>query len=304
MRVFGLIAGLVLAAVPLGIATSVYARGGAAERAETARIHAHFDSVLVELHARDVSGLSAVQRARRGQLIRALDLYRQRGKFPHNYDFPGKQVPYFVDRETGTLCAVANLLAVTGRRDIVDRVASVNNNVWVVQLARDTAFTTWLDAHGLTLGEAARIQVPYGMTGLNRETMGVPNAAYIAALPIAVGAAAVTGIWNSAGNADGHRRVVSWTGVATGALALGAGAVLYAQRGDMPEGVPAFAATSAAVGGVSVLLSAQSIRRHRRIVAEREAAQRALVAEATFAPIVGGLTESHPTFGASLSLRF
>ena len=70
-------------------------------------------------------------------------------------------VPYFVDRKTGTLCAVGFLLASTGRADIVDRVAGVNNNVYVAELAGDTAFTAWLVEQGITLDEAARIQVPY-----------------------------------------------------------------------------------------------------------------------------------------------
>lgn len=302
MPVSRLVAGLVLVAVPLGVASSVFARGSTADRVEVARIQSHFDSVLVELQSRDVSGLSDGQRARRADLIRELDVYRQRGVFPRNYDFPGRAVPYFEDRKTGTLCAVANLLAVTGRRDIVDRVVRMNNNVWVVQLARDTAFTHWLDEHGLTLGEAARIQVPYVAPGLNRETMGLPNAAYIAAVPLAASAAAVTGLLNAWGNADGHRGSVSWTGVATGALSLGASTVLLAQRNDMPSAVSAIGIGGATIGALSILTSSHSIRRHRRIVAEQEAAKRSVAA--AVAPIVGGLTESHPTFGASVSVRF
>lgn len=77
------------------------------------------------------------------------------------YVFPGRAVPYFVDRKTGVLCAVAHLLESTGRRDVVDRVAALDNNIWVAQLAGDTAFRRWLDTHSLTSTEAARIQVPY-----------------------------------------------------------------------------------------------------------------------------------------------
>jgi len=128
---------------------------------EVARIRAHFDSVLVELRARDVRALTPTQRQQRGRLIATLGAYRDAGQFPHNYDFPGQAVPYFVDRETGALCAVANLIASTGRGDIVERVTRTNNNVWVPALAGDTAFRAWLDGHGLTLAEAARIQIPY-----------------------------------------------------------------------------------------------------------------------------------------------
>jgi hypothetical protein len=119
--------------------------------AEVRRIRTHFDSVLTELTARDVHALSGNQIARRRALLTTVRAYRERGVFPHNYDFPGQAVPYFVDRKTGTLCAVAHLLESTGRRDIVDRVARANNNVWVAQLAGDSAFTNWLDANGITL---------------------------------------------------------------------------------------------------------------------------------------------------------
>src|SRR5213075_961843 len=101
------------------------------------------------------------QLARRAAAISTLRGYRNRGVFPHNYDFPGQAVPYFVDRKTGTLCAVAHLLASTGHRDIVDRVSKTDNNILVPQLAGDSAFSAWLSDNGLTLEEAAHIQVPY-----------------------------------------------------------------------------------------------------------------------------------------------
>jgi hypothetical protein len=146
-----------LVVVPVGVATKVGSAATAAS--EVRRIRAHFDSVLAELGQRDLGELSAAQRATRASLLAELRGYRDRGEFPHNYDFPGRLIPYFVDRKTGAMCAVANLLAVSGRRDIVDRVAHANNNVWVDELVGDTAFTHWLDASGLTLREAARIQM-------------------------------------------------------------------------------------------------------------------------------------------------
>src|SRR5262245_25566942 len=103
---------------------SVPARNSAApEDTEIRRIRAHFDSVLTELSARDVAHLSSTQRVARARLLETLHRYRDRGTFPHNYDFPGRAVPYFIDRKTGTLCAVGHLLASSGRRDIVHRVA-------------------------------------------------------------------------------------------------------------------------------------------------------------------------------------
>src|SRR5215207_3379955 len=147
MRASGLIAVLAFVAAPLGLAPSVHA-GGPAER-EVSRIRAHFDSVLTELAHRDVATLSASQRGNRARLMTTLAAYRDRGVFPHNYDFADRAVPYFIDRKTGTRCAVAHLLESTGRRDVVDRVARMNNNVWVAELASDTALASWLDANGI-----------------------------------------------------------------------------------------------------------------------------------------------------------
>src|SRR5689334_7735975 len=91
---------------------------------EVHRLQVRLDSVLSELSVRDVHQLSDLQRARRGAVLATLRVYRDEGQFPHNYDFPGEAVPYFVDRKTGVLCAVGYLLDASGRRDIVDHVAA------------------------------------------------------------------------------------------------------------------------------------------------------------------------------------
>ena len=289
------VAALVVA--PIGIAaTTVHAGDGTVE---VKRIRVHFDSVLRELAARDARGLSAEQRANRAELTRTLTAYRDRGVFPHNYDFPGQAVPYFVDRKTGTLCAVANLLEKTGRRDIVDRVATTNNNVWVAELAGDTAFTAWLDANGLTLAEAARIQVPYA-AGRRRQRSRFARSAFGITTPLALGAAVTTSMWNVVANRDGHQRVVSWTGVISGVTAIAAGA-LVATKPDLPRKFQSLGYASAGVGALSLGLSASSIHRHREIVsAEREAARKREVAQATITPIV---TADHKA-GVSLAVRF
>jgi hypothetical protein len=127
---------------------------------EVARLRAHFDSVLSELNVRDVSHLRASQRSARAQLVRTLARYRDVGVFPHNHDFPGERVPYFRD-EHGTLCAMAYLVASTGRDDIVDDIAVARNNAYLPDLAGDRRLVAWLDSVGLTVGEAARIQPEY-----------------------------------------------------------------------------------------------------------------------------------------------
>jgi hypothetical protein len=251
------------------------------EAREVTRIRAHFDSVLTELPAHDVRSLSSEQRARRAELLGTLRAYRDRGVFPHNYDFPGQAVPYFVDLQTGTRCAVAHLLESTGRRDVVDRVARQDNNVWVAQLANDSAFVGWLDAHGLTLAEAARIQVPY----IQPETPAqqARNAAFMTAAPIALGGSLFASVWNARGNADGHRRLGSAIGLTSGVMAMGMGAAVLGKP-DMSRGVGALAA---AIGATSVALAVRSIRRHDETVARmREDDRRRVAIQAAVAPIV------------------
>jgi hypothetical protein len=301
MRLSRLLAGLVLAVAPTGIATSLHG-ANAAERVEIARIRAHFDSVLAELRDREVSSLTAVERVNRQSLMVTLAAYRDRGVFPHNYDF-ADATPYFIDRKTGTLCAVAHLLESTGRRDVVDRVARMNNNVWVAELKGDTALATWLDRNGLTLAEAARIQVPYVRDDGMTPAKVARNTMFFAVVPTAAAVAATTTLWNIVANADGHRPGVSWSGVAAGGVTSAAGALLiikgHYEYDDTQIRIGAAAAT---LGTLSILTSSRSIYRHR-VLAERDAEQKKRVAEASVSPLIG-FDRANPSLGASLSVRF
>lgn len=290
---------LALAAIGLAVlrpARLESASPSPAQQAETARIRAHFDSVLVELAARDVGALSSSQREQRAVLMATLGAYRDRGLFPHNYDFPGQAVPYFVDPRTGALCAVAHLLESTGRRDIVDRVSRGDNNVWVPQLAADTAFTGWLDANGITLSEAARIQVPYVQPVSKAEE--VRNVAFLSVAPFAIGGAAVTSLMNAFGNADGHRTTVSKMGLVSGIVTTGMGIALL-DKGDV---APAVGASAVAIGGTSIALSTRSIRRNATIASERDAARTRATAAASLAPTVNANGETGAR--VAVSIRF
>jgi hypothetical protein len=262
---------------------------------EVGRIRAHFDSVLTELAASDVGALTSAQRANRAKLLQTLHAYRNRGEFPHNYDFPHQPTPYFVDRKTGTLCAVAHLLASTGRRDIVDRVARADNNVWVAQLASDTAFTRWLSSHGLTLNEAARIQVPY--VAAETPAQRARNMAFLTAAPVALGGSVAASLWNLTGNADGHLNFVNVLGLTSGAMAIGMGGMLIG-KSDVPRGI---GVAGAALGGASMALAVRAI--HRRSVSAdvtRDAEVRRAGVETSLAPILPSGTGA----GLAVSLRF
>lgn len=292
---FSVVAFLILLVATVARPGSAIVRAPASAEDEVRRIRAHFDSVLAELAARDVGRLTEAQRTNRAALVDTLRAYRDRGVFPHNYDFAGRATPYFVDRKTGTLCAVAYLLASSGRRDIVDRVARADNNVLVVQLAPDTALRGWLDAHGLSLAEAARIQVPYMVVETPAER--ARNTAFLTAAPIALGGSVIASLWNARGNADGHRRAGNVLGIGSGVLAMGMGAMLIGKP-DVPSGV---APATVALGSISVALATRGIRRHNADVAlARETERRRPAVETSIAPII-------PTgsgAGVSVSLRF
>jgi hypothetical protein len=129
--------------------------------AEAARIRAHLAEVERELRARDVSALTAGQRAARARHIEELRAYREAGVFPRNHDFPGERVPYFLDVH-GTHCAMAHLIARSGGTALVAEVAATRNNARVRELADDARLLAWLDGAGLSVHEAARIQPMYG----------------------------------------------------------------------------------------------------------------------------------------------
>jgi hypothetical protein len=131
-----------------------------ARELEVARLRAHFDSVDAELrHAKALQSTPS-QRAARATLIDWLQDYRDAGRFPRNDRFPELAMPFFRDGH-GALCARAYLIGRSGRRDLVDRIATTRNNAFIAELANDPALRAWLDSVGVSVTEAARIQPTY-----------------------------------------------------------------------------------------------------------------------------------------------
>ncbi len=228
----------------------------AAYAAEVARIQVRLDSVLRELRAADVAHLSPAQRAVRAARIATLHGYRDRGVFPHNHDFPDAATPYFVDHR-GVVCAVGYLIEQSGRRDMVDRVRDMDNNVWVAELAGDAEFRAWLDASGLTLAEAARIQMPYDITpgddvSPSRASHRVNTAA--AVLSSGLGIASIA--WNAAEKDGDHRRLRAALGFTAGA----AGLAVAATRMPDARGAPlAVGISSGAIGVASAVMATRAL---------------------------------------------
>lgn len=281
------------------------ARYTSSDSARTARVHAHFDSVLAELQSRDHDDLPSDQRARRARLISALRAYDARGEFPNNYDFPEQPTPYFVDRHTGVRCAVAHLLESTGRHDIVERVAATDNNVRVAELSGDTAFVAWLDAQGFTLAEAGRIQPSYEGSRSGGSVSPVAIVAVVGGSVLTVGSSVGTSMWNATGNSDGHNQFGNVLGVVSGALTSILGAAII-KEADGSAMIGAGVAT-AAVGGLSVALGLRGSARRARALAGQSEAVRSPKSgrdqpQASLVPVIG--VARNATAGLSMQIRF
>jgi hypothetical protein len=123
------------------------------------RLREHFRTVEAELMKRDVSHLTAPQRAARTHHIRALRAYGEAGLFPHNHNQVSR-APFFRD-EHGTLCAMGYLMAESGATELVERIARTRNNAYIRELAHDPDLVAWLEQNGFTVEEATRIQPAY-----------------------------------------------------------------------------------------------------------------------------------------------
>jgi hypothetical protein len=191
-------------------------------RLEVARLRAHFDSVDAELRLPTELLLTPAQRLGRTTLIGWLREYREAGSFPRNDRFPDRAMPFFRDSR-GVLCAMAYLIDRSGRRDLVDRVASTRNNVSIPELAGDPELRTWLDSVGLSVAEAARIQPFYGPPP---EEPGVSASYALTSILVSGSSLTTLGL-----NAIAPSRATGWAGVIAGAAGLIAGAVKLDEAG-------------------------------------------------------------------------
>ncbi len=287
---------LLTLATALHLTVTAGDESAARHSAEVQRIQRHFDGAIALLESSDVSALSPSQLDNRRTLTERLRHYRDRGAFPRNYDFPGEAVPYFVDRRTGVVCAVGHLIESTGHRDLVDRVAAADNNVWVAELAGDDEFRAWLDEQGLTLDEAARIQVPYmgEPPPMFRESAASVNTnAPTIALGAALGTAALAHF-----NANlGQRRSVAFLGAAVGAVAIATGAGQFKSGGDQTIG------SATVIGGLaSLFVARQTFGRFTQARRTMQARDATLAERTRIAPMIpiGGPRSA----GLSIAIAF
>lgn len=214
----------------LALAASHSPSGHHENDVEIVRLRAHFDSVLAELRSADVAALSMAQRSARATLIERLGTYAAAGTFPHNHMDVRNFVPVFRD-DHGTLCAMAYLIASTGRTDIVDDVARENNLALILDLAADPRLVAWLDSTGLTVAEAARIQPTYGSDPCTVCRLDDDDHRRVRYFAVSLGVTAVSGILTAANLDQGpasstQRRVTGWLGIAAGGAQMIYGAAV------------------------------------------------------------------------------
>ena len=127
--------------------------------ADFASMLAHYTAVEGELRAAPTAHLDPARAAARAEVLDHLTAFRERADFGEDLLGLGGRLPYFVDPK-GRHCGVAWLLHRTGEDELVREIAAADNHVWFVEIADDSRIRDWLDAHGLTAREAARIHGP------------------------------------------------------------------------------------------------------------------------------------------------
>jgi len=196
-------------------------------RAEVIRIQEHLTGAEQLLLGADTAHLTSEQRLARETNIKVLQAYRDNGVFPRNLDFQWKRMPYFVD-DRGVRCAMAELIASSGRIDLVDRVQRTQNNAFVRELASDVELASWLEASGLSVEEAARVQPGYGNFFESYSSTISPEFAMASAAANALSGASIalnlaanpSKVWHGA------------FGVVAGGLTVALGAAKVDDRGD------------------------------------------------------------------------
>jgi hypothetical protein len=192
-------------------------------------------------------------------LIRWLNEYREQGVFPTNDRFAA-QTPFFRD-SNGVLCAMAYLIARSGRTDIVDRIARTRNNHYIAQLSDDAALGAWLDSVGLSAKEATRIQPTYGAPGQEALSAGYVLGSIVTGVPTLV----VAGY-----NAVSPGRASGVMGLLTGTASLLLGAAKFSTKGDNMN----LARANVVIGAAGFALSFRGLTRGRSPAASNERGSR------------------------------
>jgi hypothetical protein len=249
---------------------------------EVARVQEHLAGAERVLSNASLAHLTLEQQSARSRNVTLLQAYREQGRFPHNVDYPHERRPYFVD-DRGVPCAMAYLIASSGRGDLVERIRTSNNNAYVRELAALPELVEWLDSSGLSLAEAARIQPEYD-PDLDADYVSTEYAVVSASTSLLSGASIA---WNvSAANLSAPPRWRGALGAAVGAFSIGLGATEF----DSDGGAQTLGIWNAAVGVVAVAAGAYNLLRPGQPPATHSGVERPPAARGTaltVTPVLG-----------------
>lgn len=127
-------------------------------RLDDIRIQEHLRRAERELRQTEHTDLTLEQRRRRQRALDRLHEYWQQGAFPRNRCRPSR-TPCFIGAND-VPCAMAYLLQKDGREDLVEQVMDTEPTVRL-ETVEDGPLAEWVEANGLTMAEAARIQPAY-----------------------------------------------------------------------------------------------------------------------------------------------
>ncbi len=122
-------------------------------------IQLHLSLVESKLRSKNISGLSASQKANRSIALDHLHQYWLAGRFPQNTEYSYK-TPIFIDK-FDNFCAVGYLVKATGYED-VSRMISSKSNLSYVRDMNYKELEDWTNEYGFTKDELAWIQPMYG----------------------------------------------------------------------------------------------------------------------------------------------
>lgn len=187
---------------------------------EELRIKTHLAFVENKLRNTGTDALSESARENRARVLDLLADYRQAGRFPANYDYPGERKPCFIDRD-GAICAVGYLVEQTSGRALAEKINAMFQYDYIADMHMPE-LSEWVSESGLSLEECAMIQPQY-FRQLPDEYMTQNHIAteYAIASGVLAGLNIPVGIVNSATIRNGVRSPVTGIlGIASGAASL------------------------------------------------------------------------------------
>jgi hypothetical protein len=190
---------------------------------ENLRLQTHLSYVEEVLKQKDLSQLSAQQKANRELILQLLHQYRANGVFPKNYDFKDRR-PCFIDQD-GNICAVGYLIEQTAGREVAEDINARHQYDYLLDM-NEEVIAQWAEKHGLTLEECAMIQPAYGWIPSPGEPVVAPiDREYGIASGIAIGVNAGMTILNISSRFKSANKNLPYIGLATGATQLVMGLV-------------------------------------------------------------------------------